>query len=314
MRAVAALRAVKVRAPAKINLHLAVGATRPDGFHQLATLYQAVDLYDTVHARRDGSGAVTVTVADAAGDPVPGVPSDGSNLCVRAALLLRAHTGLTTTGVALHVLKRIPVAGGLAGGSADAAATLLACDALWRTGLDLEALLGLARRLGSDVPFALVGGTCTGTGRGELVTAQPAGPRLTWVAATSSRGLSTPRCYAELDRLRGRERARVAELPTALLDALRGDGAGLVDALLATARNDLTPAAMALRPGLGELVRAGAQAGARLAMLAGSGPTVLFLGADRSHASRLAAQLLGRFDVDGVHLLTGPVPGAQRIG
>ena len=193
---------VTARAPAKINLSLRVGPRRPDGYHPLATVFHAVDLDDVVTAKAIDVDAVTVEVVDEHGAAVPGVPRDGSNLAVRAALLLRDEAAMAGRGVHLTVRKSIPVAGGMAGGSADAAATLVACDALWATGFGRDRLVGLAARLGSDVPFALFGGTAIGTGRGEQVEPVSAPHPLHWVVARSSTGLSTPAVYAALDGLR----------------------------------------------------------------------------------------------------------------
>ncbi len=298
---------VLARAPAKINLHLAVGPARADGFHELATLYQAVDLVDEVAASKRAGGDVTLRVEGGAG-----VPLDDTNLAVRAALLLREHAGLPRAGADLVLRKQIPVAGGMAGGSADAAAALLACDALWDTGVSRDDLLALAARLGSDVPFALVGGTATGTGRGEVVTPVVAGPGLVWVAATSARGLSTPEVYAALDRSRGTEPVAAPVVPAGLTAALDGDRAGLVAALSAFARNDLQAPATALRPELGDVLTTGREAGGLVAAVCGSGPTTLFL-AEPDDADRLAAVLGRRPEVDAVHVLTGPAPGATLV-
>ena len=187
---------VIAHAPAKINLVLGVGPERPDGYHELATVFQAVSLVDEVAVALDDRVSVTVE-----GPESDGVPSDGSNLAVRAARLLAERTGVDD-GVRIRIRKGIPVAGGMAGGSADAAAALLACDAVWRTGLTREELGGLAAELGSDVPFALFGGTAVGAGRGERLTPALARGEYHWVVALAGQGLRTPDVFAHLDRMR----------------------------------------------------------------------------------------------------------------
>ena len=282
-------------APAKINLCLGVGPRRPDGFHSLATVYQAVDLHDTVTVAAARSGSTSVRVHGTAARYVPTGPS---NIVVRAAELLRSGRDLQPVQITID--KQIPVAGGLAGGSADAAATLVACDAWWRLGMPHEELLGLAGRLGSDVPFALLGGTAIGTGHGELVTPVETGGEFWWVLRTFEEGLSTPAVYAEFDRLQD----EVAEpsVPEALLKALReGDAAALGDAL----SNDLHAATFSLRPSLREALD---EEGVLGALVSGSGPTVLFLCASREHAGRVAGRRTGGL------LARGPVAGATVVG
>ncbi len=200
----------------------------------------------------------------------------------------------------------------MAGGSADAAAALLACDALWGCGLSHADLMALGARLGSDVPFALAGGTAVGTGRGEVVTPVATGPDLVWVAATSARGLSTPEVYR---RPRPRPRDSPVPAPTVpdgLVAALEEDQGGLVTALSGFARNDLQAPALALRPELADVLTTGREAGALYSTVSGSGPTTLFL-ADPDHAERLAGVLAAAPEVAGVHVLTGPVPGATLV-
>ena len=194
------MSSVTVRAPAKINLGLSVGGPRADGFHDVATAYHAISLHDELVAAASEELSVAVTTAD--GIPLDDVPQDSSNLAVAAALALAERAGVEPL-VRLHITKSIPVAGGMAGGSADAAAALVACDALWQTGLSRSELAELAAALGSDVPFSLVGGTALGTGRGEVLTPVLARGRFHWVVAIADGGLSTPDVYAECDRLRG---------------------------------------------------------------------------------------------------------------
>lgn len=293
---------VTVRAPAKVNLHLSVGQLRPDGFHDLTTVYQAVGLYDEVVLTR--AAELTVTVD---GPGAEQVPLDATNLAVRAVSLAAAHTGQDGR-VGVHISKGIPVAGGCAGGSADAAAALVGCDALWGTALPKEELSGLAAQLGSDVPFSLHGGTALGTGRGEQLTEVLARGDYSWVLALSSGGLSTPAVYGELDRQRESGPVGIVHTPDEVLAALRkGDPAALGRAL----RNDLQPAALALQPSLRRLLDTGRDLGALGALVSGSGPTVMFLAREDAHAVALAASLAGQGVCTAVRRADGPVPGAR---
>ncbi len=302
------------RAPAKINLALHVGPTRADGFHELATVYQAVDVYDEVRATRRDDGRVSVQTLDRAGvAPVVGVGDDVHHLAVRAAQTLRRRCDVRS-GADLQVRKDIPVAAGLAGGSADAAATLVACNALWELGLDGRALLDVAAGIGSDVPFALVGATALGTGRGERVEPLVEVARSTWVLVTSSPGLSTPAVYARADAMRAGQTQPAPRVADELLAAVRSGDAGRLAAGL---HNDLQPAAIELRPGLADVLAAGAAAGATAGLISGSGPTVLLLVRDDSHAAAVAATVapvaraaLGEAALRTAH---GPVPGAALV-
>jgi 4-diphosphocytidyl-2-C-methyl-D-erythritol kinase len=304
---------VTVRVPAKVNVQLAVGGRRADGYHALATVFFAVGLWDTVTAR-PGKG-LTLTVA---GRDTDVVPTDDSNLAARAARALAAHHGVEAD-VALHIDKDIPVAGGMAGGSADAAAALLACDALWGLGTDRETLFALAAELGSDVPFSLHGGVALGEGRGEKLTPVPVGGTFYWVFAVADGGLSTPAVYGECDRLReeaggvgGADASRVPApaADAALLEALAaGDAAALGAAL----GNDLQPAALSLRPALADTLRAGTEAGAIGALVSGSGPTCAFLAKDVAAASAVAAALAQSGTCRDVRRADGPVPGATLL-
>ncbi|HZI97912.1 MAG TPA: 4-(cytidine 5'-diphospho)-2-C-methyl-D-erythritol kinase, partial [Actinomycetales bacterium] len=210
---------VCVRAPAKINLALCVGGVRKDSFHDLATVFHAVSLFDDVTA----TPADDITV-EVHGEGAADVPEDETNLAVRAATLLADSTGVDV-GVHLRIRKRIPVAGGMAGGSADAAAALVACDALWRTGLAKDELRELGAELGSDVPFALLGGTALGTGRGEQLTPALARGDYHWVLALPSGGLATPEVYAEFDRLQSGRVLPEPRVPDAMMQALRSGAA-----------------------------------------------------------------------------------------
>jgi 4-diphosphocytidyl-2-C-methyl-D-erythritol kinase len=300
--------AVEARAPAKINVHLSVGPLRADGFHELQTVYLAVSLYDTVTVR-DGEGlSLTVAGEGAAGE----VPVDRRNLVWRAAELLADHAGVRPDA-ALGIDKAIPAAAGLAGGSADAAAALVALDAFWGTRASREDLSELAARLGSDVPFSLHGGVALGSGRGERLSPVLARRPWHWVLGIAAEGLSTPAVYAELDRLRtvaGTADDASLGVPDGVLAALRSGPAG---ALAAAVRNDLQAPAVSLRPGLRLALRAAADAGAEAALVSGSGPTVAALAADEDAAVRLAATLAGAGVFRTVRVAHGPVPGARLV-
>jgi len=295
---------VTVRAPAKVNLHLAVGRLRPDGFHDLTTVFQAVGLYDDVTVER--ADALTVEVTGAGADRVP---QDETNLAARAVRLIARHTG-KPADVAIRIAKGIPVAGGCAGGSADAAAALVGCDALWGTALHRDVLTGLGAQLGSDVPFSLHGGTALGTGRGEQLTPVLGQGSYAWVLALSSGGLSTPEVYRQLDRQREAGPVGVVGSPADALAALRsGDAVALGRAL----GNDLQAAALALRPALRPVLDTGRSLGALGALVSGSGPTVALLTRDAGHAVDLAAALTTAGVCDAVRRADGPVPGARVV-
>ncbi len=302
----AASGAVRVRAPAKINLHLAVGPLRPDGYHEVQTVYHAISLYDELTARPGDTLTLTMD-GEGAGE----LPLDESNLAIRAVTALAADAGVPAHA-RLHLRKQIPLAAGLAGGSADAAAALVACDALWGLGRSREELARLAAQLGADVPFLLYGGTALGTGVGEQVSPVLArGGAWHWVVAISPDGLATPRVYAELDRLRA-DGAAPAGLgaPDALLAALRQRDPEVLAAALG---NDLAPAALALRPELGSVLAAGTAAGALAGLVSGSGPTCVFLARDAAHAEQVAAGLAAAGVCRAVRVAHGPVAGARLI-
>ncbi|MGW8481625.1 4-(cytidine 5'-diphospho)-2-C-methyl-D-erythritol kinase [Microbacterium sp. NPDC055903] len=299
--------AVRVRAPGKINVFLGVGDRHEDGYHALATVFQAVSLYEDVIARpSDGFSIVVKGVADPST-----VPLDDRNLAMRAAKLLAAVTGYDG-GVALELRKGVPVAGGMGGGSADAAAALLACDALWGTGLSPARLHELAARLGADVPFALHGGTAVGTGRGDQLSPALARGRFDWVLVLSEEGLSTPVIYRRLDEHRAHGEALADDPPMSLdvpipvLQALR---AGDPHSLAASMHNDLEVAAVQEKPELQEIIREGLNAGALSGIVSGSGPTVAFL-CDSADSARYVQQELEERGRDALHV-HGPVAGGR---
>ncbi|MFF5336784.1 4-(cytidine 5'-diphospho)-2-C-methyl-D-erythritol kinase [Streptomyces sp. NPDC013181] len=295
---------VTVRVPAKVNVQLAVGAARPDGFHDLASVFLAVGLYDEVTVTPADRLRITCSGPDAAQ-----VPLDASNLAARAASALAARHGIAPS-VHLHIDKDIPVAGGMAGGSADGAAALLACDALWGTGTPRDELLALCAQLGSDVPFSLVGGAALGTGRGERLTPVEVGGTFHWVFAVADGGLSTPAVYREFDRLTEGTRVPEPVASDALLDALR---TGDAKALAASLGNDLQAAALSLRPSLAATLAAGTEAGALAALVSGSGPTTAFLTEDAATADRVAAALTASGTCRTARTATSPARGATVV-
>lgn len=297
---------VRVRASGKVNLALRSGPRRPDGYHQLATVFQAVSMYDELDARWADPGQMSVTVS---GEQSELVPTGEANLAVKAARLLAAEYGTSGLGCALEIRKAIPVTGGMAGGSADAAAALLACSVLWDLDTSPDDLLELGAELGADVPFCLSGGTAMGTGRGDRLTPVLSRGSYQWVLALSDGELSTPEVFRRFDELRPTGNPDL-EVPPELLNALiSGDPVALGRCL----SNDLEEAALSLRPQLARLLSAGRELGALGAMVSGSGPTIAFLVADERTALDLSVGLasegLGRV-VRRVH---GPVPGARLI-
>ncbi len=299
-------QAITVRVPAKVNLQLAVGAPRPDGFHDIATVFHAVSLYDDVTACASEDEQIRVTVE---GAQAAAVPTGEENLVVRAARLLAARVGVPAA-VDLHVHKTIPVAGGMAGGSADAAGALLACDALWGTGMARHDLLELAAELGSDVPFGLVGGTAIGLGRGERLMPALARGRFEWVFALANGPLPTPSVYAECDRLRA---GRVLPKPRISDDMMTALRAGNPEAVGNALRNDLQPAACSLRPALRMTLQVGRDYGALGGIVSGSGPTVAFLVRDHEHGLDLAVALTASGVCEVVKRAYGPVHGARAV-
>ena len=306
------MTAVTVRVPAKVNLQLSVGPVRPDGYHEIATIFHAVSLYDEVEVAPAERAVVTVT-----GEGAQSVPAGQGNLAMRAADVLAGETGLAEkTGLArpvgISIRKRIPVAAGLAGGSADAAAALVGCNELWRTGLSQAELAVLAARIGSDVAFALAGGTAVGRGRGEQLTPALVSGEYHWVLAFAAGQLSTPEVYRACDRIRAaRDAAVTRPRPgTGLLAALRSGDPAEVGPLLS---NDLQPAALSLQPDLRRTLSVGRSAGALGSIVSGSGPTCAFLAADAEQAVDLAVALSGAGVCRSVVRVTGPAQGAVVV-
>jgi 4-diphosphocytidyl-2-C-methyl-D-erythritol kinase len=295
---------VTVRVPAKINLHLAVGGIRKDGFHEVVTVYHAVSLYDEVTVEADDRLSVSVV-----GEGAGAVPLDGDNLAARAVTVAAAVLG-REPHLRVSIRKGIPVAGGMAGGSADAAAALVAADALWGAALDRVTLEGLAAGLGSDVAFLLQGGNALGTGRGEAISPVLGTGDYHWVLAFADFGLSTPAVYAELDAMRARGEQVDAGPPDGVLAALRaGDQVALGRAM----SNDLQPAALALRPQLRRVLESGRELGAVGVVVSGSGPTVALLARSSPESVRIASALAGLGVCRTVRRADGAVTGARVV-
>lgn len=295
---------VLVRAPGKVNLSLHVGPVDDDGYHPLVTVFQAVSLYEDVLATAADGLTLEVT-----GPGAELVPTDESNLALRAARALAEHTG-TQRGAHLEITKGIPVAGGMAGGSADAAAALVALDALWGTGLSREELCSIGARLGADVPFALTGHTAVGTGRGDTLTPAMVHGQFHWAFALRAEGLSTPAVFRHFDEITDPDHDMPDGADTELMAALR---AGDAERLGAALSNDLQTAALDLAPDLDETMTAARAAGALGVVVSGSGPTIAALGRSRQHALAIAAALTVAGVCESVVCASGPVPGARVV-
>lgn len=295
---------VTVRVPAKVNLQLSVGGPRPDGYHDIATVFQAVGLYDDVTAL-DGDH-LTVSVE---GEGADQVPTDESNLVLVAARRLAEHTGVEARAH-LHIHKGIPIAGGMAGGSADAAAALVALDRVWGTALERDELLTVAAEVGSDVPFGLMGHTAIGMGRGDRLTPALARGRFHWVFALAKGGLATPDVYAELDRLRNGSVLPEPRVDDKVMAALRAGDSVTLGRVLS---NDMQRAAVSLMPALSMTLDVGEEYGAIGAVVCGSGPSCAFLVRDEEHGLDLAVALTASGSCRTVRSASGPVGGARVV-
>ena len=298
---------VTVRVPAKVNLQLSVGPRESDGFHNLVSVFQAISIFDDVTVSKSHAGSgVTISVT---GEHTHGVPEDHSNLAVKAALLVGSKFDFAVD-VHIEVKKSIPVAGGMAGGSADAAATLIAMDSLFQLEMSREELHTMGSELGSDVPFMISGGTAIGQGRGDQLTAALSRGTYHWVLALSSVGLSTPAVYTECDRMRSELDIAAPQVSDVLMQSLlAADAEGVGKALT----NDLQNAACSLRPALSLVLEVGRDYGALGAVVSGSGPTVAFLVADEDAGLDLAVALTASGVVGSVTRAHGPVHGAKII-
>ncbi len=295
---------VTVRVPGKVNLHLAVGDRREDGYHELATVFHAVSLLDEVTVRN-----ADVLSLELVGEGADKLPTDEHNLAWQAAELMAEHVG-RAPDVSIMIDKSIPVAGGMAGGSADAAAVLVAMNSLWELNVPRRDLRVLAARLGSDVPFALHGGTALGTGRGEELATVLSRNTFHWVLAFADSGLSTKAVFSELDRLRADgDPPQLAEAGPVLAALAAGDPEQLAPLL----GNELQAAALSLEPTLRRALGAGVDAGALAGIVSGSGPTCAFLCASAASAVDVGIQLSGAGVCRTVRVASGPVPGARVV-
>jgi 4-diphosphocytidyl-2-C-methyl-D-erythritol kinase len=295
---------VTVRVPGKVNLYLGVGDRREDGYHELTTVFHAVSLADDITVR-----AADILSLQVHGEGADEVPTDARNLAWQAAELMAEHVG-RAPDVEITIDKSIPVAGGMAGGSADAAAVLVGINALWELGVPRRDLHAIAARLGSDVPFALHGGTALGTGRGEELATVLARNTFHWVLAFGAGGLSTAAVYAEIDRLRAAGEPPQLADPEPLLTALSSGDPHELAPLLG---NDLQPASLSLEPNLRRTLRAGTEAGALAGIVSGSGPTCAFLCASAEAAVQVSAELAGAGVCRTVRVASGPVHGARVV-
>ncbi|CAB4682065.1 unannotated protein [freshwater metagenome] len=301
------VKTVTVRVPGKVNLQLSVGPREADGYHNVVTVFQAISIFDdvTVTLGEPHSG-ISISIS---GDHTHGVPADNRNLAVKATELIAKEYDLDIN-VHIDIKKSIPVAGGMAGGSADAAATIVAIDYLFSLGMNREEMAEIAAQLGSDVPFMLSGGTAIGTGHGEQLTPALSRGTYHWVLALSSVGLTTPAVYAECDRLRAELEITEPQTHEVLMQALLAADPKTVGASLT---NDLQAAACSLRPALRLVLDVGQEYGALGALVSGSGPTVAFLVADEEAGLDLAVALTASGVVGSVARAYGPVGGAKVL-
>lgn len=298
---------VTARAYGKINLHLGVGDPGPDGYHELVTVFEALSTPETVTLELAEADSVAVT-GKCASD---GIPLDERNLALAAIIAFRERTGWGGQ-VAITIDKQVPVAGGMGGGSADAAAALVAVAKL--AGFDDRAVLEeIAATLGADVPFALLGGIALGRGRGDDLTRVLSQGTHHWVLATSTGSLSTSAVYRRVDELREQEAADGAARLTDPTEVLAALASGDVEALAAHVHNDMTDAAVSLLPDISHVMDEGRRAGAHAVLLSGSGPTVGFLAQNATHALELAVLLEASRGVREVVRTTGPARGAHIV-
>jgi 4-diphosphocytidyl-2-C-methyl-D-erythritol kinase len=297
-------KSVTVRVPGKVNVYLGVGPREFSGYHELATIFQAVGIYDEVTV--SAADSLTISGLGAFADRIP---TDETNLAWKAAELVARACG-EDPNIHIQIDKTIPIAAGMAGGSADAAATLVACDAYWNAGIPRDQLDAMAATLGADVPFMLHGGCALGVGRGDVLSPVMIRGSFHWVFATFDEGLSTAQIYEKTDEMRGLEFEATPDVPTEVLSALaRGDAPALGRLL----HNDLQLAATTSRPLLGRVLEQGIDSGALGAIVSGSGPTCAFLVRDESSAIDLVVALKASGLVDDVLRTHGPVHGARVI-
>lgn len=300
-------RGVVARVPAKVNLQLSVGPLGSDGYHEVTTVFQAISLFDDVSVATAPNG--NGLSIDISGQTSNGVPADNSNLAIRAAELMIKNYDLPID-LEIKLKKEIPVAGGMAGGSADAAGVIVGLDSLFELGLSRDEMESVGSKIGSDVPFSICGGVAIGSGRGDQITPALAKGNYFWVLALSGQGLATPSVYQECDRLREGLSIATPQVSEPLMQALR---AGDAKALGKSLSNDLQSAACSLRPALRLVLDVGVDYGALGGIVSGSGPTVAFLVTDDDHAMDLTVALSASGVVSSVVRATGPVSGARII-
>lgn len=295
---------VCVRVPGKINLQLSVGPLQRDGYHEVATVFQSVSLFDELTlSESDGDGI------EIAAEGKSAIPLGKENLAYKAAELMRKKFEIAT-GLLIKIKKEIPIAGGMAGGSANAGATIVGIDALFSLGLKRDEMERIGSEIGADVPFTISGGTAIGTGRGDQITPVLSRGSYNWVLALSSSGLSTPAVYKECDRLREGLDISKPHVSDSLLHSLsQGDAKALGKSLT----NDLQAAACSLKPALRLILDVGLDYGALGGIVSGSGPTVAFLAESEDHALDLVVALTSSGVVGNVIRVSGPVPGARVI-
>ena len=317
------MREVRASAPGKVNLTLRVGAPTPDGYHPLVTVFEALNLRETVTVRTSQAPGVRVeTIAylpdgsiDEATTRAMADVDPQTHLAVRAARVLQRLAAAgpwasAAAGLSICVDKRVPVAGGMAGGSADAAAALVACNELWELGLGVDQLHAIGRSLGADVPACLAGGIALGTGRGDHMSVLREGDEEGhhhWVMLLSHEGLSTPSVFREFDRIDAEQAPALVEPSPEEVAALCAGPEELRHCLV----NDLQAPALRLRPELAETIAAATDAGALAVTLSGSGPTVAALARDAEHAHTLAATLSDAPTVARAIPAHGPACGAR---
>ena len=294
-----------VRVPGKINLQLSVGPLQADGYHGLATIFQAVSLFDEVKISLSDEEGIRIS-ADGRHEFLP---LNQENLAYKAAAMMMKEFELKG-GIEISIKKEIPISGGMAGGSADAGATIVGIDHLFSLGMKRDAMERLGSTLGADVPFTISGGTAIGTGRGDQITPVLARGTYNWVLALSSSGLSTPAVFKECDRLREGLQVSQPHVSDKLMQAL---GSGDSVALGAALSNDLQAASCSLKPALRLILDVGMDYGALGGLVSGSGPTVAFLAENEEHALDLVVALTSSGVVGNVHRVSGPVPGARVI-
>ncbi|KAE8316457.1 4-diphosphocytidyl-2-C-methyl-D-erythritol kinase [Aspergillus transmontanensis] len=279
---------ITLQIPAKLNLYLHAGALRQDGYHDITMVYQAISLYDTMTiSPSQDPQEFTMTVSGMDSDRIP---ADARNLVIKAAKRLADFSGISHQALHFDLVKSIPTEAGLGGGSADAAAALVGCNHIWKTGLDNEQLMDIGAHIGEDVPFFIRGLVGIGTGYHQPVIPVDVDTESMrtwhWVLGIMPRGLSTKLVFERSDNTPFRH-------------------------LTPYLNNNLQEAAEELDPDIGVALRMGREVGAIVSLMAGSGTTCLFLAGDEEHAERLAGELSDRNIFRKVVRAVGPVEGVR---